>query len=67
MNIPKAIDLTKKVTALEDAIAALKDDNLPAEPKNKILKAIIDRVEFSSTPGEIQGETSVHLNVFLKL
>ena len=67
MNIPKAIDLTKKVTALEDAIAALKDDNLPAEPTNKILKAIIDRVEFSSTPGEIQGETSVHLNVFLKL
>ena len=67
MNIPKAIDLAKKVTDLEDAIAALKDDNLPAEPKNKVLKAILDRVEFSSTPGETQGETSVHLKVFLKL
>ena len=67
LTIPKAIDLSKKVVALEDAIAALKDENLPADPKNKVLKAIIDRVEFSSTPGEIQGETNVHLKVFLKL
>ena len=67
MNIPKAIDLSKKVIALEDAIAALKDDNLPAEPKNKILKVILNRVEFSSTPSETQGETNIYLKVFLKL
>ena len=67
VNIPKAIDLSKKVIALEDAIAALKDDNLPAEPKNKVLKAILDRVEFSSTDGDSQGETNIRLNVFLKL
>lgn len=66
-TIPKAIDLSQKIVALEDAIAALKDDNLPAEPKNKVLKAIISRVEFSSTPGEMQGETNISLKVFLKL
>ena len=67
MNIPKAIDLSKKVTALEDAIAALKDDSLPAEPKNKVLKTILDRVEFTSSDGDSQGETSIRLKVFLKL
>ena len=67
MNIPKAIDLSKKVIALEDAIAALKDDNLPAEPKNKVLKTILNRVEFASSGGETQGETHIRLKVFLKL
>ena len=66
-TIPKAIDLSQKIVDLENAIAALKDDNLPADPKNKILKAILDRVEFSSTPGETQGETHISLKVFLKL
>ena len=67
MNIPKAIDLAKKVVALEDAIDALKNDSLPAEPKNKVLKAILDRVEFASSDGDSQGETSIRLKVFLKL
>ena len=67
MNIPKAIDLSKKVIALEEAIAALKDDNLPAEPKNRILKSILERIEFSSSDSETQGETNIRLKVFLKL
>ena len=66
-NIPKAIDLSKKVIALEDAISALKDDDMPAEPKNKLLKAILSRVEFASSDGDSQGETHVSLSVFLNL
>ena len=67
MNIPKAIDLRAKVVALEDAISALKDDNMPADPKNKILKAIISRIEFEASDGESKGETSIKLSVFLNL
>ena len=67
MTIPKAIDLSKKVIALEDAISALKDDDMPAEPKNKILKSILRRVEFTSSDGESTGETRVNLSVFLNL
>lgn len=67
MNIPKAIDLSKKVIALEDAISALKDDDMPAEPKNKILKSILRRVEFASSDGDSKGETSITLSVFLNL
>ena len=67
MNIPKAIDLRAKVVALEDAISALKDDDMPADPKNKILKAIISRIEFESSDGDSKGETSIKLSVFLNL
>ena len=67
MNIPKAIDLSKKVIALEDAISALKDNDMPAEPKNKILKSILSRVEFASSDGDSKGKTSISLSVFLKL
>ena len=67
ITIPKAIDLSKKVIALEDAIAALKDDNLPADPKNKVLKAILSRVEFASSDGDSRGETKISLKVFLNL
>ena len=56
-----------KVVALEDAIAALKDDDMPADPKNKILKAIISRIEFEASDGESKGETSIKLSVFLNL
>ena len=67
MNIPKAIDLSKKVIALEDAISALKDNDMPADPKNKILKSILSRVEFESTDGDSKGETSIRLKIFLNL
>ena len=67
MTIPKAIDLSQKVIALEEAISALKDDDMPADPKNKILKSILSRVEFASSDGDSKGETSVRLKIFLKL
>lgn len=67
MNIPKAIDLSAKVVALEDAISALKDDNMPADPKNKILKSILSRVELEASDGDSKGETRISLSVFLNL
>ena len=67
MNIPKAIDLSQKVIALEEAISALKDKDMPADPKNKILKSILSRVEFASSDGDSKGETSIRLKVFLNL
>ena len=66
-NLPKAIDFQKKIIALEDAIAALKDDKVSADTTNKLLKAIISRVEFSSADGPERGETQIHLKVFIRL
>lgn len=67
MKLPKAIDLAKKVVALEEAIAALKDDSKTPDQINKFLKAIIDKVEIFAKDGENRGETDISLKVFLKI
>lgn len=66
-NLPKAINYQQKIKDLEEAIAALKDDTVSADRTNKLLKAIISRVEFSSTDGPERGQTQIHLKVFLRL
>lgn len=66
-NLPQAIDFQKKIVALEEAIAALKDDSISADTKNKLLKRIISRIEFASKDGEERGQTDIQLAVFLNL
>ena len=45
-NIPKEIDYQDKIIKLQDAIAGLRDDTLSAEQKNRLLKAIVRRIEY---------------------
>ena len=67
MKLPKAIDLAKKVVALEEAIAALKDDSKTPDQVNKLLKIILDKVSIVAEDGTGHGETNISLKVFLKL
>lgn len=69
--MPKSVDYTKKVAALEEAIAALHDPEASVPEVNRVLKAIIDRIEFTGEPGRgkygpREGE-GIKLEVFLKL
>jgi hypothetical protein len=67
MKLPKAIDLAKKVVALEEAITALKDDSKTPDEINKLLKAILSKVEIFAQDGKNRGETEISLKVFLNL
>ena len=49
-NMPKEVDYAERIVALEDAIKALKDDSVPIEEQNKLLKKIIDRIEIETYP-----------------
>ena len=51
-KLPKAIDLKKKIADMESAIAALRDNSVSAEAKNKFLKAVVDRIEYSAEDAE---------------
>ena len=47
-SIPKSINYEDKVVLLEKAIAALENPTMPAKQKNRILRAIIKRIDYSA-------------------
>jgi len=54
--LPESVDYAERVVALKNAIEVLKDpDATPAE-QNKILKTIVDRVEYSSVPSDQENK-----------
>lgn len=67
--LPKNVDYAERVVALKDAIQMLKDPAASIADKNRILRAIIDRVEFtgSKPQGLARGENSFSIKVFLRV
>lgn len=72
-TMPEFVDYAERIVSLENAIAALRDDDMTAEEKNKILKSIIKRVELTGEPHDgtdQRGRKSADnftLEVFLRL
>ena len=65
-TMPKQVDYAERVVSLEKAIAALKDPNVSAEVKNRRLKAIVEKIEFST--GETgHNYTEIKLKCFMRL
>lgn len=60
-TIPEKEEYEEKVLKLTDALSALEDPDLEAEDKNRFLKEIVDRIEFSRENGE-----EFILDVYLK-
>lgn len=66
-NIPREVNYEEKIIRLQDAIAALKDDTITPEAKNKLLKAIIDRIEYEFLGREGKGRNRFALHVYLNI
>lgn len=66
LSMPKAIDYKEKIILLQEAIRALKSDISPAE-KNKFLKAIISRIEMSTTGTNKRNDVHLSLDIYLRL
>jgi hypothetical protein len=64
-EIPKEVDYAERIVRLTDAIAALRNDDLTPLEKNKILKVIIDRIEYEMTSYEGRGKVRYALHIFL--
>lgn len=58
---PEPVDYEEKIIKLSNAITALKDDNVTATVKNRYMKEIIERIEFSRDDND-----SFNLDVFLR-
>jgi hypothetical protein len=67
-NIPKEIDYGKKIMDLKRAIEGLKDESVPPIEKNKLLKAIIKRIEYFNDSKRYDfGSNNIKLDVYLRL
>lgn len=66
-NQPRAINYEEKVISLKEAIAAIDDDSVSNEEKNRLLKAIIEKIEYSSKKGQPYGKNDFNLSITLKI
>ena len=66
-NIPKEIDYKDKIVKLKDAIAAIRDDSITPAAKNKLLKAIIKRIDYEFVAHLGHGKTQYRLHIQLRL
>ena len=64
-SLPKEVDYGEKIIRLKDAIAALRDDSIPAEATNKVLKTIIKRIVYEYIAWEGKGRIRYILHVEL--
>lgn len=65
-TMPQEVNYAEKIATLKKAIAALKDDTIPAKEKNYLLKSIIEKVEMTTTHRG-HAKTDIELSVFLRL
>lgn len=67
VSIPKEVNYEEKIVKLKDAIASLNDDTISAEAKNKVLKTIIEKIEYEFIRNDGRGKIVYKLHIFLLL
>lgn len=65
-SLPKCIDYNERIATLERAIVMLKDSTVPADAKNRFLKQIITRIDYS-TGESSYNHTTILLDITLRL
>lgn len=63
--LPKQIDYEKKIVTLKNAIAGLRDDSISIEAKNKLIKAIVKRIDYEYLGWEGKGKVRYRLHIQL--
>lgn len=73
-EMPSAVDYAERVASLEAAIAILKDPTATPEQKNKLLKVIVERIEYTGIAsahtdrkGKPKNQNPFTLSVFLRV
>lgn len=72
-SVPEPINLQEKVTNFRAALEALRDPNVPAKDKNKLVKACVERITYSRQRAGNNGhvkkgeETPIILDIRLRV
>ena len=65
-TMPKEVNYTEKIVTLEAAIEGMKNPDFTPEEKNRLLKAIVKRIELS-TEDAGHNAVDIHLSITLRL
>lgn len=66
-TMPKEVNYDEKIVKMKDAIAALKDNEMPTDAKNRFLKAIIERIDFTYDEYVGHNQHKYSLDFFLRI
>lgn len=66
-NMPKAVDYAEKIRTLKEAIEALDDDTASIEKKNRLLKAVIKKMEYTAEKAQPYGKNEFILRITLNI
>ena len=66
-SLPQAIDYNEKVIALKAAIDIIDDDTATVEQKNRLLKAIIKKIDYVSDKNQPKGTNDFKLSITLNI
>ena len=66
-NQPQAIDYEEKIMTLKDAINIIDDDTATMEQKNRLLKAIIKKIDYVSDKNQPKGTNNFKLSITLNI
>ena len=66
-NMPKAIDYAEKIKTLKEAISALDDDTASMEKKNRLLKAVIKKMEYTADKAQPYKQNEFELRITLNI
>lgn len=66
-NMPQDIDYAGKIITLKEAIEAVDDDTIQVDKKNRLLKAAIKEIKYTSEKGQPHGVNDFELDITLNL
>lgn len=64
-QLPKEIDYAGEIVRIKEAVAALRQPEVSAEIKNRLLKAIIKHIDYEFLDHQGKGQVRFRLHVFL--
>ena len=65
-TMPKAVNYEERIVTLKEAIAGMKNPDLTPEQKNRLLKAIVKRIELQTIDAG-HNAVDISLEIFLRI
>lgn len=66
-TMPKAVDYAERIVKLKQAIEGLRNENISIEAKNKLIKAIVKRIDYEYLKYEGKGKVRYCLHIELSV